>query len=124
MKKEKILIIVAKILFVGIFLTSGFNKIFNFANTQKYMESAGMPVTALFLVGAIILLLAGSASILLNIKPKTGAYLLMIFLIPATLIFHNNLSDQIQMIMFMKNVSILGGLLLYSVYADKLTTKK
>jgi len=37
--------------------------------------------------------------------------LLLIFLIPTTLIFHSNFGDQIQMIMFMKNVSMFGGLL-------------
>ena len=124
MKKEKILIIFAKLLLVGIFLSSGLNKIFNFAGTQKYMESAGMPMTAFFLVGAIILLLTGSVFILFNYRPKIGAYLLITFLVPATLIFHTNFADQMQMIMFMKNVSILGGLLLYSVFADKLKVQK
>ena len=43
---------------------------------------------------------------------RFGALLILIFLIPTTLIFHNNFSDRLQMIMFMKNVSMFGGCLL------------
>ncbi len=55
--------------------------------------------------------------LLLGFKARVGAVLLIIFLIPATLIFHNfwafeGMERQMQMIMFMKNLAILGGLLL------------
>lgn len=123
MNKMKILFIVSKILFIGIFLSSGINKIFNFSGTAQYMASAGMPMPSLFLVGAIILLLAGSLSILFNYRQQLGALLLIIFLIPTTLIFHNNLADQMQMIMFMKNVSILGGLIIYAVAGKEISEK-
>jgi len=93
-----------------IFLNSGIGKIFKFADTQQFMEAKGMPIAALFLVFAIILEVAGGLSVLLGYKAKWGALALIIFLIPTTLIFHNQLSDQVQMIMFIKNVSILGGL--------------
>lgn len=120
MKSKKILFIISKILFVGIFFSAGLNKIFNFSGTAGYMESVGMPFTSFFLIGAILLLTVGSLSILFDYKPKLGSILLIIFLVPATLIFHNNIADQIQMIMFMKNVSILGGLIIYFLFCDEI----
>jgi putative oxidoreductase len=91
---------------------SGLGKIANFSGTQQYMAAYGMPMTSLFLIGAIILEVGGGLSILLGYKAKWGALALIIFIIPATLIFHTNFSDQTQMIMFMKNIAILGGLVL------------
>jgi putative oxidoreductase len=49
--------------------------------------------------------------LILGYFARFGAFLLLVFLIPTTLIFHSNFGDQIQMIMFMKNVSMFGGLL-------------
>ena len=107
---QNFLVPIGRLFLSAIFLSSGFGKIFKFAGTQQYMEAKGMPIAALFLVFAIILEIAGGLSVLLGYKTQWGALALIIFLIPATLIFHNQLSDQMQMIMFMKNVAILGGL--------------
>ncbi|MFQ5641881.1 MAG: DoxX family protein, partial [bacterium] len=90
-------------------------KIFDPASSMGYMKAVGMPVVGFFLVMAIILEVAGGISVLLGFKAKWGALALIIFLIPTTLIFHNNLSDQIQMIMFMKNLAILGGLIALAI---------
>jgi putative oxidoreductase len=101
----------------AIFLLSGVNKITNWEQTAQYMQAQGMPLVPLFLVGAIVLELAGGLSVLLGFHARLGAALLILFLIPATLIFHNfwalqGPEQQLQMIMFLKNVAILGGLLL------------
>jgi uncharacterized membrane protein YphA (DoxX/SURF4 family) len=108
--------LVGRILLSVIFLMSGVNKIFDFAGTQAYMAQAGMPYTALFLVGAIVFEVVGGLSLVLGYKTKWGAVLLIVFLIPATLIFHRFWSvppemAQMQMINFLKNIAILGGLL-------------
>jgi putative oxidoreductase len=63
-------------------------------------------------VGAIFFELVGSATVILGYFARFGALLLLIFLIPTTLIFHSNFADQVQMIMFMKNVSMFGGSLI------------
>jgi putative oxidoreductase len=62
-------------------------------------------------VGAIFLELVGSITVILGYFTRFGALLLIVFLIPTTLIFHTRFDDQVQMIMFMKNVSMLGGCL-------------
>lgn len=105
-------ILIGRILLVLIFLKSGAGKIENFGGTAQYMASHGIaPYTNFFLVGAIFFELAGSITLILGYYARFGAMLLLIFLIPTTLIFHTNFGDQIQMIMFMKNVSMFGGLL-------------
>ena len=111
-KLNNLLSLAARVLLSALFLMSGINKILNPADTQQYMASYGMPLTGLFLMGAIALELAGGLSVLLGYKSRWGAIALIIFLIPATLIFHTNFADQMQTIQFMKNLAILGGLLM------------
>ena len=103
--------LVGRILLVLIFLNSGIDKIENFEGTAKFMAQYGMPYTSLFLFGAIIFELAGSILAILGYYARFGALLLIIFLIPTTIIFHTNFEDPIQIIMFMKNLSMFGGCL-------------
>jgi len=110
--------LIGRILLSAIFLISGLNKITNFGGTQQYMAAVGMPLTKLFLIGAIILEVIGGLSILLGYKAKWGAWALVVFMIPTTLIFHSNFSDQIQMIMFMKNLAVIGGLLMVANFGS------
>ncbi len=108
--------LVGRILLAAIFLMSGLNKILHSQATQQYMASAGMPATGLLLVGAIVFELAGAVLLVVGWKTRIGAWLLIIFLVPTTLIFHTHLSDQNQVIHFMKNLSMLGGLLYVAAY--------
>jgi putative oxidoreductase len=107
--------LIGRILFSLMFLLPALNKIINFAGTQQYMASKQMPVTALLLVCAIAMLLFGTFSIGVGYKSKIGAVVLIIFLIPATLIFHSDLTDQNQFIHFLKNIALIGGLLMIFV---------
>jgi putative oxidoreductase len=105
-------VLFGRILIVLIFLQSGVGKIQNFQGTAQFMASHGMvPYTNFFLVGAIFCELVGSITLILGYYTRFGAMVLLIFLIPTTIIFHTNFADQNQMIHFMKNVSMFGGLL-------------
>ncbi len=104
--------LVGRILLVLIFVQSGIGKIGNFEGTAQYMAKSGMPLTHFFLVGAIFLELVGSITVLSGYYARLGAFMLLIFLIPTTLIFHTNFADRMQMIQFMKNVSMFGGCLI------------
>jgi putative oxidoreductase len=104
--------LVGRILLVLIFLQSGIGKIGNFGGTAQYMTKYGMPNITFFLLGAIFFELVGSLTVILGYFTRFGALLLIIFLIPTTLIFHTNFADRVQVIMFMKNVSMFGGCLL------------
>jgi putative oxidoreductase len=104
-------ILIGRILLVLIFLQSGIGKIVNFQGTAQYMAKFSMPYTNFFLIGAIFFELVGSITVISGYYARLGAFLLVIFLIPTTLIFHTNFSDPNQQIHFMKNVSMFGGLL-------------
>lgn len=108
---------VARVLIAAIFLWSGFGKITGFAGTTEYMAAKGMPLPALFLLGAIVFEIVGGLSVLAGFKARWGALLLIAFLIPTTFIFHafwavDAASQRIETIQFMKNLAILGGLLM------------
>ncbi len=104
-------VLIGRILLVLIFLKSGIGKIENFQGTAQYMAGHGMPYANFFLVGAIFCELVGSITVILGYFARYGTVLLLIFLIPTTLIFHNIWVDPKMMIHFMKNVSMFGGLL-------------
>jgi putative oxidoreductase len=105
-------ILIGRILLVLIFLNSGIGKVGNFEGTAQYMAKFGMSNTTLFLLGAIVFELLGSITVILGYFTRFGALLILIFLVPTTLIFHTNFADPMQMIQFMKNVSMFGGCLL------------
>ncbi|MEM8720723.1 MAG: DoxX family protein [Cyanobacteria bacterium P01_G01_bin.39] len=109
---DNYLLIFARIFLAAIFIWSGSNKILNPAAVQENMSAHGMPLTFFFLVGAIALEIVGGLLVLLGIKTRWGAIMLIVFLIPATLIFHTDFSTEIEQAMFLKNLAMLGGLLM------------
>ena len=121
------LLIVGRLFLSAIFLWSGVGKVMDFSGTQSYMESKGMPLVTLFLLGAIAFEILGGLSVLLGFKARWGALLLVSFLIPTTLLFHSfwaveEARQSVETIQFMKNTAILGGLLLMvSTGAEKIS---
>ena len=99
-----------RVLLATIFLLSGLGKLGAYGATAAYMSSAGVPGVLLPLVIATEIL--GALAIIVGWKTRIAAFLLAGFSLLAALIFHNNLGDQVEMIMFLKNVSIAGGFLL------------
>ncbi len=101
---------VARVLLSLMFVTSGINKISGYAGTQGYMEAMGVPGGLLPLVIALEIL--GGLAVMLGWQTRIVAFLLAGFTLLSALLFHANFGDQMQMIMFMKNVSIAGGFLM------------
>lgn len=106
---EKYANLVGRILLAHIFLLAGINKITGYSGTQAYMEGMGVPGMLLPLV--IILEIGGALALIVGWQTRWAAYALALFSIVAAVIFHSNLSEQIQMILFMKNWALAGGLL-------------
>ena len=104
--------LIARVLLSALFLWSGVNKILHPIETQQYMAANGMIWTGFFWLCAIAIELLGGLSVLLGVWPRLGAGVLAGFTAIATLIFHRNFADPVQAIMLMKNLSILGGLLM------------
>ena len=113
---DNYLSLLARIFLSAIFMWSGVNKILNPVATQENMSAHGMPLTLVFLVAAIAFEILGGLSVLLGIKTRWGAAMLITFLIPATLIFHTDFSTELEQAMFLKNLAMLGGLLMLIQY--------
>lgn len=101
-----------------IFLHSGIGKISNFSGTQQQIAGAGLPLAPLVTVFTIAFLFLGSLSLILGYRAQIGTGLLLVFLVPATLVFHNPMVDPTQTIQFLKNLSIIGGLLMVVTYGS------
>jgi len=108
-----------RILLAALFLLSGLGKIGSYAATADYMSSVGVPSAALPLV--IATEVGGAISIIAGWKTRATASLLAGFTLLTAFIFHNNFADQIQMVMFLKNVSIAGAFLLLVACAGPLS---
>jgi putative oxidoreductase len=111
-------VVLGRLLFALIFLMAGANH-FN-KQTIGYAASQGVPLASIAVPLSGVLAIAGGLSILLGYRAKLGAWLIVLFLIPVTLMMHkfwtvtDPMMAQLQMILFMKNVSMLGGALLIS----------
>jgi putative oxidoreductase len=114
-----VLAVLGRVMLSTIFLLSAAgNKIPNFSGVAKVMASQGVPAPRFMLVGAIVFLIVGSLSVIVGYKARIGATLLLIFLVLATYFFHDFWKEtdpkavQDQMIQFMKNLSMMGAMLL------------
>ena len=99
-----------RVLISLIFVMSGFNKLTSFAGTQAYMESSGVPGMLLPVVIAVEIL--GGLAIILGWHTRLAAFLLAGFSLLSGILFHANFGDQMQMIMFLKNMALAGGFLM------------
>jgi len=107
--------LVGRMLLSAIFIISGISKIFGWSGSSAYMAAKGMPLVSFFLLMALLLELLGGFSILVGFQARLSALALFLYLIPTTVIFHNfwaspAAQQQLQMIMFLKNLAIMGGL--------------
>jgi putative oxidoreductase len=118
MKLKDPIPLAARILISTIFIMAAINKSMDLLGSEQYMAAYGIPAPGVLLVLSIIIEIFGGLSILLGFKAKWGAIALFTFLIPTTLIFHTEVTDQIQSIMLLKNLSIMGGLLMIANYGS------
>jgi putative oxidoreductase len=92
------------------------------SKTIAYAASQGVPLASIAVPLSGVLALAGGLSILLGFRARIGAWLLVAFLAAVTPMMHNfwtvtdPMMHQMQFIMFMKNVSMLGGALLITQF--------
>jgi putative oxidoreductase len=110
-----------RILLALLFVFSGIEKVVDPAGTIGYMKSAGMPMPQFFLVASIVLELGASAMLTVGWKARWAAWALFLFMIPLTVIFHNPFASdpaqfQMQTIHLMKNLAIMGGLLMAAAF--------
>jgi putative oxidoreductase len=101
-----------RILIALIFLQSGIEKFVYYNATLGYMTKAGLPFPKLLLVVSGVLETVCALALIAGWKTRAAAIVLVVWMIPVTLLFHNPTLGQEFMIHFMKNVAITGGLLM------------
>ncbi len=92
-----------------IFVLSGCNKISAIERMQAYMEASGLP--GILIYPTILFEVAAGLAIIAGFQTRLVALALAGFTLLSALIFHNQLGDQMQFGMFMKNVAMAGGFL-------------
>ena len=113
-------VLVGRVAFAAIFLMAGVTHFF--PQEVAYAAQQGVPFARLAVPGSGLLALAGGVSVLLGYRTRVGAWLLVVFLVPVTVMMHNfwavkdPMFAQLQMAMFMKNLAMLGGALLLSYF--------
>jgi putative oxidoreductase len=106
-----------RILMSVLFLISGFFKIGGYSQMVAYSSSKGLPMAGVAIACAAVIELAGGLAIIAGFQTKIAAWVLFLYLIPVTFFFHNfwamqGAEQQQNMIEFLKNVSIMGGLVI------------
>lgn len=101
----------ARILLAILFVASGFSKIMGYDGTAGYMSSHGLPMVSILLPLTILVELGGGLLLVLGWFTRPVAVVMFLFLIPVTLVFHTA-GDHGNTIHFMKNLCIMGGMLL------------
>lgn len=113
---SKILYPLGRALLGALFLVSGINKIFAFSYVAGWMASTGLPLAGLLLAITIVIEVGGGLLLITGVQARWAALVIALFLIPVTFVFHAFWSAdaahfQDQLTNFLKNVSILGGML-------------
>ena len=103
-KMKDVALLAGRILLALMFVMAGWGKIGGYAGTQGYMEAMGVPGFMLPLV--ILLELGGGLAIVLGLFTRSLSVLLAGFTLMAAFIFHYQPAEQMQMLMFMKNLSV------------------
>jgi putative oxidoreductase len=107
--------LLGRIMLAFIFVMAGIQKISGPAATMQYMAGAGLPhslVPELFVLSVIVELLGG-LMLVFGWHAELAALIMFLWLIPVTLAFHVATGQTIE---WMKNLAIMGGLLMIAVY--------
>jgi putative oxidoreductase len=114
-------ILVGRLLFALIFLTAGPNHFSS--QTIAYAASQGVPLASIIVPFSGVMAFVGALSILVGYRARIGAWLIALFLIGVTPMHKfwgiaDPMMQQMQMVMFMKNLSMLGGALLVTQFGS------
>jgi putative oxidoreductase len=109
-------LLLGRVLLSAIFILSGLGKLPHFQAVAGMMAAKGIPLASVALVITLFIEIGGGLLVLTGYKAKYAALLIALWLIPVTLVFHHFWGipadqQQDQMVNFLKNVAIMGGLL-------------
>jgi putative oxidoreductase len=101
---------IGRLLTAATFIVSGFGKIAAPAMTQAYIASAALPMPTIAYLIAIVIEVRGGLFLAIGFHTRATAAVLAAFVMATALSFHHNFADQNQLIHFLKNIAIAGGL--------------
>jgi putative oxidoreductase len=110
--KPSLLNRIARVLLCLVFVYSLVGKLTGFAGPASAIAARGLPLAPVLLVAAMLVMAAGTALVISGWKSRLGAVLLLLFLVPTTVLFHGDVGDAGERIQLLKNLAIVGGLLL------------
>lgn len=110
---DKVTAVAARLLMAQIFIISGWGKLMNYGGTEGYFASLGIPMAGVVTPLVILIELGGGLALLPGFKTRWVAAVIAAFTVGSALIAHTNFADQGQMINFMKNLAMAGGLLMF-----------
>ena len=102
---------IGRLLLAALFLLSGAGKLFDPSGTTQFIASAHVPVPLLAYAAAVVAEVFGGLFLVIGYRTRAAAALLAVYTLLAAILFHANWADVNNMIHFMKNVAIIGGLL-------------
>jgi len=110
-----------RILLSSVFILSGISKITGFASEEGYVVAKHLPLPAVALTIALLIELAGGLALLAGWFTKFTAWIVFLYMIPTTFLFHNfwamqGMDRYDNTIHFQKNLAIMGGLLLLAAF--------
>jgi len=113
--------LLGRMLLAAIFAISGFAKLADLSGTTGYMRSMGLPAVEALAILAAIIELGCALALVFGKWARAAALILALYLIPVTLVFHAfwnyvGMEQRMQMINFLKNLAIMGGLTYVATY--------
>ena len=113
--------LIARILLALMFVLAGLSKFGNLSGTAGYIGSKGLPLPMLLAIATAVLEVVGGLAIVVGYRARISGLVLALFTLLASLLFHDFWSlpaDQqmVPQLMFMKTISVAGGLLLLAAF--------
>lgn len=104
-----------------IFIAIGVAKLYGFSGFSQYMEAKHLAAVPVLLTLSIAVELAGGLAVFIGWRARSSALLLLLYLVPVTAVFHDfwaqqGMAAQVELVNFLKNVAIMGGLLLIAAF--------
>lgn len=105
--------LVGRVLLAVLFIVSGLNILMGISGTASYYAAIGIPAAMLAAIIVLVVKIGGGLMVALGVHARAGAWALIVFTVLATLIGH---TGEGQLVPALKNLSIVGGLLMVAVY--------
>lgn len=115
---QKWLPVIGRVL-IGLLFLGGAMKFMNIAGTTGFIASVGLPMATVVFWLSTFLEVGAALAIIFGFKTRIMAWALVVYTFLTIVFFHNPIADQMQLTQALKNLAIIGGLLLLIVHTDK-----